>query len=172
MFVGLLRGINVGGKKMVPMAGLRAAVEELGFRDVRTLMQSGNFVFRSEKKSAAPIEKLLQSKLMFDADVVVRSAEEWQALVDRNPFPEDAKRDPSHLLVMCFKEPLVDIDAVRRSIVGRERVHLYGREIYLCYPDGIGTSKLTNAVIERAVGARGTARNWNTVVKLLAAVQT
>ena len=157
--VALLRGINVGGHKMVSMAELREKLEDAGFRDVKTLLQSGNVVFTSKKKvSEAALEKICGT------DVVVRDASQWNAVIDANPFPAEAKSDPGHLLVMFLK----DTARVKLEWPGPERIHANGRELYLYYPNGAGTSKLTGAWIEKRLGTRGTARNWNTVGKIAA----
>jgi len=160
--IALLRGINVGGNKMIAMSDLRDMATRLGLREARTLLQSGNLVFRSGKPPAQ-LEKLLEREIAMNVDVFVRTAEEWQAAVARNPFAEEAKRDPGHLLLMALKDAA---DAGTLVIPGREVARGSGREIYLYYPDGQGKSKLTNAVIEKKLGTRGTARNWNTVMKL------
>lgn len=162
--IALLRGINVGGNKMIAMSDLRDMAARLGLLDARTLLQSGNLVFRSGK-SPAQLEKLLEREIDANVSVMVRTAEEWRAVVARNPFAEEAKRDPGRLLVMALKEPA---DAGTLVMPGRELARGSGREIYFYYPDGQGTSKLTNAVIEKKLGTRGTARNWNTVMKLAA----
>jgi len=160
--IALLRGINVGGNKMIAMSDLRDLATRLGLRDARTLLQSGNLVFHSGKPPAQ-LEKLLEREIAMAVDVFVRTAEEWRAAVARNPFAEEAKRDPGHLLLMALKDAA---DAGTLVIPGREVARGSGREIYLYYPDGQGKSKLTNAVIEKKLGTRGTARNWNTVMKL------
>lgn len=171
MYIALLRGINVGGNKMIAMADLRALLTKLGFADVRSLLQSGNLVFRADRRTPAQLEALLEAetekRLGVQADVFVRTASEWAEVVAGNPFAEEAKRDPGHLIVM-FLRKAGDVKAVQDAIVGRETVRGSGRHLYITYPDGQGTSKLTNAVIEKKLGTRGTARNWNTVMKLAA----
>lgn len=167
--IALLRGINVGGNKMVSMAGLRDLFTRLGFSDVKTLLQSGNVVFGGAgRQSPAKIEKMLEAEV--GAVCFVRTAKEWAEIVERNPFKAEAKNDPAHFVAMILKDAPQDVEPLRRAIAGREKVHLDGRVLYAVYPDGQGTSKLTNAAIEKALGTRGTARNWNTVLKLLAAV--
>jgi uncharacterized protein (DUF1697 family) len=171
-FVALLRGINVGGHKPVAMAELRALLERLGFDGARSLLQSGNLVFRGAGRTGAQLERLLEAeaakRLGLDTAVFVRSAAEWRAIVARNPFPAEAERDPAHLLAMCLKDapdPRA-VTALQAAITGREVVRARGREAYVVYPDGIGRSKLTITLIEKTLGTRGTARNWNTVLKL------
>ena len=172
--IALLRGINVGGHKKVAMAELRGLCEELGLEDARTLLQSGNLVFRSARK-APQLERLLEAevekRLGLATHFFVRSAAEWQRLVARNPFPAEAGSDPGHLLAMPLKDAPkpAAVEALRAAITGRERVAVEGREAYLVYPDGVGASRLTISIIERKLGTRGTGRNWNTVLKLAAA---
>lgn len=166
-YIALLRGVNVTGNRMVSMAELREIAASLGFDEPRTLLNSGNLVFRSRLRSAAKIEAMLEAK--FDTMFFVRTAEEWNEVIENNPFPAEAKSDPGHFLVMFFKEAVKPADQLQAAIVGRERVKTQGRTAYLVYPDGVGTSKLTNVMIEKALGGgRGTARNWNTVLKLAA----
>jgi uncharacterized protein (DUF1697 family) len=170
--VALLRAVNVGGRKAV-MADLRAWLAELGFAEPRSLLQSGNLVFRSEATGAA-LEALLEReaipRLSFATDFLVRIADEWRALVAANPHADMARDDPSHLVVMPLKQAPgpADVAALQGAIQGREVVRAVGRELYITYPDGIGASRLTIQVIERRLGVRGTARNWNTVTGLAA----
>jgi uncharacterized protein (DUF1697 family) len=104
----------------------------------------------------------------------VRSAAEWRAALDANPFPNEAKADPSHLLLMPLKAKVEKsaLTELVKSISGRERVKLGGQALYLVYPDGIGESKLTAALIEKKIGVVGTARNWNTANKIAAALES
>ena len=101
---------------------------------------------------------------------MMRSGAEWQSIVAANPFPKEATADPSHLVVICMKDVLkpANVRELQGAIKGPEVVRANGRELYAWYPAGIGTSKLTNAVVEKKLGTRGTARNWNTVLKLAA----
>lgn len=168
----LLRGINVGGHKKVAMSDLRDLVTRLGLDDARTLLQSGNVVFRSEGRTGAQLERLLEAatakQLDLQTEYFVRTLAEWKSIIARNPFRDEAERDPSHLLVMFLRSAPDpgDLTRLRAAISGRESVRAVGKQAYIVYPDGIGTSRLTNALIERTLGARGTGRNWNTVMKL------
>ena len=159
---------------MVSMAALKELVQGLAFEEVRTLLNSGNLVFEAGARKAAGIEKLLEGEIAkrfgVTVDVMVRGAGELAAVIAANPFSKAAKEDPSHLVVMFFKTAPA-AGAVRSlvdSVKGRELLSARGREVYVHYPDGIGTSKLTNTVIEKTLGLRGTARNWNTLQKLAA----
>ena len=176
-YVALLRAVNLAGKNKVAMSVLRAMLAELGLDDPRTLLASGNAVFSSERRSAVAIETMLEretaARLGLATDYFVRSAREWRGLVGANPFPEAADSDPGRLLVLAAKEAptAARVRALQGAIVGRERVRAVGQQVYAVYPDGVGRSKLTTAVIERHLGTRVTGRNWNTVLKLLALVE-
>jgi uncharacterized protein (DUF1697 family) len=171
-FLALFRAVNVGGRSVVSSAELCGLASSAGFDAPRTALQSGNLVFSAPSAKAAAIEDALESaaaeQLRLQTEVVVRTAEEWQRLIEANPFPAEAERDPSHMLVMPLKRAAKpdDVRALQAAIKGREEVRAVGAQLYLVYPDGIGRSKLTASVIEKAVGTRGTARNWNTVLKL------
>ena len=171
-YIALLRGINVGGNKLVAMADLRALVARLGFADVRTLLQSGNLVFRSDRRSPAQLERVLEAettqRLGLEAAYFVRTAGEWHAVVARNPFRAEAARDPARLAVMVLKDAPAAraVAALRAAITGREAVRAAGRHLYAVYPDGMGRSRLTHTLIEKLLGTRATGRNWNTVRKL------
>ncbi len=176
-FVALLRAVNLPNSNKVSMADLRGVAEGLGLSRVRTLLQSGNLVFESSARNSGALEPLLEGALLrslgVETPVLVRSAAEWRALVLANPFAGEAKQDPSHLLVMPLKTKPVKggVPALEQAIAGRERVKANGRELYLVYPDGIGRSRLTSGIVEKKLGVAGTARNWNTVLKLLALLE-
>ncbi len=172
--IALLRAVNVVGRNKVAMKDLVALVSELGFAEAKTLLQSGNLVFQggraTPRKLEALLEGALRERLALNIDFFVRTASEWDAAVAANPFPREAARDPGHLLVMFLKAApdRAQAAALVQAIVGRERVHVEGRHAYLVYPDGVGGSRLTSNLVERKLGTRGTARNWNTVLKLQA----
>jgi uncharacterized protein (DUF1697 family) len=172
--IALLRAVNVGGRS-VAMADLRAMLTDLRCTNPRTLLQSGNAVFELDVKvSAVALEKKLeaeaQRRLGFAVAFMLRTAEEWDAIIARNPFAEAAKNDPAHMVLMALKgaPDAAAVKALRDGSKGPETIHVDGRDAYLIYPEGQGNSKLTNALIERKLGVAGTARNWNTVLKLAA----
>jgi len=173
-FVALLRGINVGGRAVIAMADLRALLESLGFTSVRSLLQSGNLVFEAKSGTPEQIEKSLETatakRFGHPVDYFVRTAYEWNAILESNPYKKEAAGDPSHLVVVCLKiaPQAADLAALKKAVTGREYFQCRGRELYVAYPDGIGRSKFTNSLIERKLGARGTARNWNTSLKIRA----
>jgi uncharacterized protein (DUF1697 family) len=175
--IALLRAINVGGRNLVAMSDLRDLLEGLGFAGAKTLLQSGNLAFQSDRQTGAALERLLEveTEKRFGIPVVylARTAEEWAKVVARNPFPKEAKRDPGHLLVVFLKEApeAKSVRALQSAIKGPETVRSDGKQLYVVYPTGVGTSKLTNTLIERTLGSRGTGRNWNTILKLAALVR-
>jgi uncharacterized protein (DUF1697 family) len=175
--IALLRGINVGGHNMVAMSDLRSLFVELGLVGATSLLQSGNVVFQSERLTGAALERLLEvetaKRLNVSADYFVRTAAEWKKIVARNPFPKEATDDPGHLLVMFLRKTpsTKNVDELRVSIQGPELIQPDGKQLYMVYPAGIGRSKLTGLLIEKKLDSRGTARNWNTILKLAALCQ-
>lgn len=176
-YIALLRAVNLGPHNKVSMAALRHFAVELGLDEPQTLLQSGNLVFRSRKRAAA-LESLLETeaekRLGLETDFFVRDAETWDSIIAANPFPDAAAREPSRLLVVPLRDAPVEeaIAALKAAVKGREVVEIVDREAYIVYTDGIGRSKLTSGVIESKLGTRGTARNWNTVLKLAALAST
>ena len=176
-YVALLRGINVGGRKPVGMADLRGLLGAIGCSDARSLLQSGNLVFRRARRDARGLERVLEreaaASLSLETSMLVRTADEWRDVVSGNPFSKEARTNPGLLVVVFLKEP-VDagrVQHLRNAVKGRESVRGSGRHLYIVYPDGMGRSKLTHALIERTLGTKGTARNWNTTLKLASAVE-
>jgi uncharacterized protein (DUF1697 family) len=173
-YIALLRAVNLPGHNKVRMSDLCGMLAELGLKDGRSLLQSGNLVFRDDTRSSSQLENLLEHSAMKDlgleTDFFVRTAADWKTLIARNPFTKEAEHDPSHLLVVFLKkEPNGSAVAdLQKAINGREVVRAHGPQAYIVYPDGIGRSRLTSAVIEKRLGTRGTGRNWNTVLKLAA----
>jgi uncharacterized protein (DUF1697 family) len=172
--IALIRGINVGGHQAVAMSDLRDLLTQLGFDGSRSLLQSGNLVLRCGARTGAELESMLEmeaeKRLGLRADFLIRSAKEWRQVVARNPFRREAERDPSHLVVMFLKSAAnaKNVQAVQAAITGPETIRADGRQLYIVYPEGIGKSRLTNTLIEKKLGIRGTARNWNTVLKIAA----
>jgi uncharacterized protein (DUF1697 family) len=171
-YISVLRAINLGSHNRIAMADLRVMLEKVGCEDPKTLIVSGNVVFRNAIASADKVEKMLEAAstkhLGVTTDYFVRSAKEWNEIIAANPFPREAKSDPARLVMMCLRDAptAAQVKALQAAIKGRERVAVKGKHAYFVYPDGQGRSKLTIAVIEKSLGTRGTARNWNTVLKL------
>ena len=170
--IALLRGVNVGGHHMIKMDVLRALCESLGHCDVQTYVQSGNIVFltkeRDVAKVAAKIEDAIEKKHGFRPDIVVRTTAEMREVVAKNPFAKRKDIEPGKLIVTFLADqPGAETKkAVLALKPDPEEIRLNGRELYIYFPDGQGRSKLV-PILSRAMKNAGTARNWNTVLKLL-----
>jgi uncharacterized protein (DUF1697 family) len=170
-YAALLRAVNVGGRK-VTMAELKKAAAKLGFGNPRTLIASGNLVFDTKKTTPAKLETALEAMIEktfgLVSEVMVRDPAEWSAIIKANPLKKKAREDPAHLVcVICKGSPdraalNAYLTALREKYDKGEQVEVVGREIYIDYGDSIGQSKL---VLPKKV-CTGTARNWNTMLKL------
>jgi uncharacterized protein (DUF1697 family) len=167
----LLRGVNIGPRNRVPMAELRAALEEAGFEDVKTYLQSGNVLLSSKAKSeqtARKVERLIQEKFGLEIAVVTRTSAQLARIVARNPLG-DVATDPKRYQVSFLDGPLPAESKrkLEQARIESERFVVHGREIYAWHPAGVARSKLWAALAGRGLGVTATARNWTTVTKLL-----
>jgi uncharacterized protein (DUF1697 family) len=174
VYVSLLRAINVGGRN-VSMAELRALYEDLGHDEVVTYVQSGNVVSRSSARSAAAVERTvgaaLASAFGFDVEVLVRSPQQLQSVLDGNPFLGGGPAPAPTTLHVTFLASAPDASRTRaldEHEFAPDEFRIRGREVYLSCPNGYGRTKITNAWFERRLQVPATTRNWNTVGKLLA----
>jgi uncharacterized protein (DUF1697 family) len=148
------------------MADLRAVVEDLGGKDVRTYLQSGNVVFRSTRASsrlAGAIEKGIRGATGLDVAVVIRTDRQLRRLVTRNPF---AGQKELHVAFLASKPTAARVNRLRERSFGRDRFEVDGENVYLFYPGGYGRTNLSNAALERHLGSVSTTRNWRTVTAL------
>ncbi|MBX9860040.1 MAG: DUF1697 domain-containing protein [Sphingomonas sp.] len=169
----LLKGVNVGGNRKLPMADLRAAIAGLGWRDVRSLLASGNVVFDCDEADEAAVIAQVEAALAaigLKTDVMARDLAAMTAIIAANPFPDAADARPQHLLVHFHREtfPIALLDRVPSIYDGPERLRAIGRELFVDYPAGIGESRLHQATAKLGFPKCVTARNWNTVLKLAA----
>ncbi|HZN39674.1 MAG TPA: DUF1697 domain-containing protein [Planctomycetota bacterium] len=169
--IALLRGINVVGKKKVPMATLRSLAQELGWRSVATYINSGNLVCAAKgapAKLARLLEGAIEEQFGFDVAVIVRTAADWRRYAAGSAFADVETTRPSALLLALAQgAPPKDIARVLQPYCGAgERVAVRGDALWIDYASGVARSKLTPAVLDRAVGSPVTARNWNTVQAL------
>ncbi|MGW3988361.1 DUF1697 domain-containing protein [Streptomyces sp. NPDC004830] len=173
-YAALLRGINVGGSRKVPMAELRALLTDLGHGDVRTYLQSGQAVFSSgqgdEESLAAGITAAIEQHFGFGVDVIVRDHAYLRAIAESCPFPA-AGLEPKQLHVTYFSAPVTPdrFAGIDRSAHLPEEFRLGDRALYLYAPDGLGRSKLAEQLAKPRItrGLIATTRNWNTVLKLV-----
>lgn len=169
--VALLRAVNVGGRKL-PMAELRALCADLGWRGVATYIQSGNVVFTAAGTSEAnekALEEAIPTRFGFGTPVIVRTAAEWAHYPPGNPFPEAARDEPNRLMLLLSKKmPAAGAeDVIQARGQAGEQVRRSGDALWIHFPDGAGTSKLTPTLIDRAIGSPATSRNYRTVTTLL-----
>ncbi|MGZ3118477.1 DUF1697 domain-containing protein [Streptomyces sp. H62] len=174
MYAALLRGVNVGGARKLPMAELRALLADLGHDRVSTYLQSGQAVFASgggdEESLAAELSSAIGKRFGFAVDVLVRDHAYLQGIADACPFPA-ADLEAKQLHVTYFSAP---VDEERFAAIDRagflpEEFRLTDRALYLYAPEGLGRSKLAEALARPRVnkGLTATTRNWNTVVELV-----
>lgn len=156
--IALLRAINLGSRNRVPMAELREKLSEAGYGEVQTVVQSGNLVLE-KPGDADDLRKLIKKWFDVDQPVIVRTAAQWRKVIEKNPLDvPDGKR----FQVVFFADRVKKIDV---GDIGKEEVAFAGREIYCSHPDGLQRSPLARK-LGKLEG--GTARNWNTVLKLQA----
>jgi uncharacterized protein (DUF1697 family) len=169
--VAMLRGINLGPSRRVPMADLRALLTEAGYEDVRTYVQSGNIVLRSPAKPGQvqrDLQTLISGRFGFDVPVIVRSRAQLAAVVKANPLGEAADDLKRYQVSFLAEKPPADLLRRMEELAHEsERVVARGREIYAWHPDGVARSKLWNALAGKGLGVTATARNWTTVTTLL-----
>lgn len=169
--VALLRAVNVGGRKL-PMADFRKQVAALGWENVATYIQSGNLVFDancSPAEAEAAIEALIRKHHGYEAPAIVRTRDQWAAYPGGNPFPDAAQETPGYLLMLVAKETIKAdaADVIQARATAGEQVRKVGEALWIHFPEGSGTSKLTPALIDKAVGSTATSRNYRTVCTLL-----
>lgn len=173
VIISMLRGVNVGGHHKIKMDSLRELYESLGLRDPQTYVQSGNVIFRTTERSlvrlAKRIEDGIEQSFGFRPGVIMRTALEMREVIARNPFATRRGIDPSKLLVTFLAgDPGPEArDKILKLKTDPEELRITVRELYIYYPNGMGRSKLSAAVLERTLQTSGTGRNWNSVTKML-----
>jgi uncharacterized protein (DUF1697 family) len=168
----LLRGINVGTHGRIAMAALRELLRQAGYSDVRTYLQSGNVVLASEDpplRLGRQIKERVHERLGIDTDVIVRTRDEIADVIARNPF-DNIVDDPKLYQVTFLSTELAPqvVYDLETADTAPERLVVSGREIYAWHQNGIQRSPLARLLTDRRLGVTATARNWNTVTKLLA----
>ena len=176
-YVALLRGVNVGGHRKVPMAALRELASGLGWQDAQSYVQSGNLVFRA-RGTAVTLERALEAAIEthfgFAVPVIVRAGRTWLAYAKGSAFP-DAETDRPNLLHLALPKHKPAPDAATALLPyckADERIAIRGDAIWVDFLSGVARSKLTSAVLDRLVGSTVTARNWKTVQAIAALLQS
>jgi uncharacterized protein (DUF1697 family) len=167
----LLRGINLGSRNRISMPELRKLLEDGGFDDVTTYVQSGNVVLSSTKKADSvrrEVERLISRELGLDVDVVVRSRAELAKVVERDPLGKVARNPKRYQVSFLAAKPPAGLKSkLAAAAAEQERFAIHGREVYAWHPDGVARSKLWALLAGRDLGVTATSRNWTTVTKLL-----
>jgi uncharacterized protein (DUF1697 family) len=169
--VAMLRGINLGPNRRIPMADLRQLLTDAGFENVKTYVQSGNIALSATAKPVQ-LEKelatLLEERFGFAVPVVVRSRRQLAAVVNHDPIPGAADEPKLYQVTfLAAKPPAAAVARLRGLARESERLEVAGREIYTFHPDGVAGSKLSVAIVGKDLGAGATSRNWTTVNRLL-----
>jgi uncharacterized protein (DUF1697 family) len=171
-YICFLRGVNVGGNKLLKMAELKALFDTLKLRDAKTYLQSGNIVFRSDESDRAVltrrIEDGIRKKSGMEVKIILRTTDELRKVIAANPLPPE-DRNPSGLLVAFLGGTIANTaKALLTSLmIASEELHFGKQELYMYFADGMARSKIANALTEKKLGVKVTARNWNTVNALL-----
>jgi uncharacterized protein (DUF1697 family) len=170
-YVALLRGVNVGGKNLLPMKDLTCLFEDAGCAGVRTYIQSGNVIFTASQAKAdklpARIAKTIADRFGYRTPVILRRAEDLGETIRNNPFLQaGASENFLHVLFLAGQpdaRAIAGLDPLRSPA---DTFVVRGREIYLQCPNGVGGTKLTNAWFDSKLSTISTGRNWRTVLKL------
>jgi uncharacterized protein (DUF1697 family) len=171
-FVAWVRGINVGGRAKLSMATLRETASNLQLEHVQTYLQSGNLLFQAapgrRRGLADELEVALHSSAGLDARVILRTKDELAKIVAGNPFlPGDLPGNKMHVAFLAGTPKRDRIRSLDPNRSPPDEFQVRGKDIYLSYPGGSGRSKLTIDYFERSLALAATARNWNTVTKVL-----
>ncbi len=173
VLISLLRGINVGGHKMLKMDAVRDLYRTLHLGEPRTYLQSGNVLFSTENldlaELATRIEAAIEARFGFRPAVILRTTAEMRKVIEHNPFSGRTGLSPNKLLVdFLARDPGAQArKAVRQMQTDPEEIQVSARELYIHFPNGMGKSKLSIPRVDKLIGVPGTLRNWNTVLKLL-----
>lgn len=169
-YIALLKGINVGGHKKVPMAELHELLSKSGFKNVKTYIQSGNVVFQSSSDNLQSIEETIQKAVNvhfgFEVSVLVLTKTDLKRIFNDCPFPEEKK--PKSYFMMLYDKPDEElVKAASEKVYEGEEYHIIKGCIYYFCAKGFGQTKFNANFFERKLKTFATARNYNTMVKLL-----
>lgn len=168
-YIALLKGINVGGHKKVPMAELRNLLTNSGLQNVQTYIQSGNIVFQSSAKASeieSKIQNLITEQFGFDVSVIVKTNDELQTIFNASPFSKEKKEKSYFIMLNKIPEPNL-VEEVAQITYQIEEIVIKKDCLYFYCPTGYGQTKFNMNTYERKLKIIGTARNYNTMVKLL-----
>jgi len=162
-YIALFRGINVGGKNILPMKELVTLLEKSAFKNIKTYIQSGNVVLQGDKVSSTELVTIIAGKFGFKPEIVVLEKSEFDSSIKHNPFnPAEGKL--AHFY-FCSKKPVLNSEKLEKYLAESEEYKIKNKVFYLYAPKGIGRSKLV-ANIESCLGVPVTGRNLNTINKI------
>ncbi|HEY7343502.1 MAG TPA: DUF1697 domain-containing protein [Ktedonobacterales bacterium] len=176
-YIALLRGINVGGHRLIKMANLKAMFEAMGFGAVQTYIQSGNVVFRADE-AEAPLRQRIEQRIAatfgFPVTVTLRTHDALARVITACPFAPDALAEGEHLYVALLAETPTStgIERLLASKTEPDEFRVVGREVYLLYRQNMRATQLTNNMLESRLGIQATSRNWRTLTTLAAMGKT
>ena len=162
----LLRGINVSGKKILPMAELRELLSKLKFDNIQTYIQSGNIIVDSnltQEEVANTIQQGIADQFGYDVPVMVRNIEEWEKAIENNPYPLDNPK----IVSFTFLSEAPQEQSIEVNVTNNDEYTIIDDMVYMYCPGGFGNSKLSNNLFERKLKVRATSRNYRTTMKLL-----
>ena len=171
-YIALFRGINVGGRNRLPMRDLVDLLRSIGLQDIRTYIQSGNVVFRSDAADTSDLSQRIRAAVNeshgFTPHVLLLTLEEFETAMESNPYPEAVSEPKTlHLYFLTSRPGNPDLEALETIRSPSERFALHGTVFYLHAPEGIGRSRLA-AGVEKALGVGATERNWRSVTAIMA----
>ena len=180
VYLALLRGINVSGKKIIKMEDLRKLIEGLGYTNVKTYIQSGNVIFSADEKAkdklGKAIEAAIEKQYGFDVSVFITDKKAVENAVDNNPFAEGREEEPAGFkkLYVTFMSNIPSQENKEKLLsapIGEDLIAFADDVLYFKLESKASDSKLSNNLIESKLKVRATTRNWNTTLKLLAMMQ-
>lgn len=176
-YISLLRGINVGGQKLIKMDALRKLYEKLGFHNITTYLQSGNVVFTGKKTKSVELSQAIirqmRNDLSLDVPVIVLTVDNLKQIIDSNPFLKQGDKEPTFLYVtFLFSKPQkFDVSLIEAKKMSGEEISISDNAIYLYCPHGYGKTKLNNKFFEAKLKVIATTRNWETIQELFKIAQ-
>lgn len=173
MYIALLRGINVGGQKKMPMADLRSMLEKMDFQKIATYIQSGNVVFNTTEKDSSILERKINRAIRdtfgFDVPVLVKSKIDFVKILEKNPYGDQKVLEENRVYFVLLKDvpPEERVKKLEKEVYPNEKFVITKECVYLLCQNGYGKAQLNNNRIERKLKVEATTRNYRTVVKLI-----
>lgn len=181
IYLALLRGINVSGKKIIKMEDLRKLMISAGYENVKTYIQSGNVIFENQEKSkdkiAKDIEALIEKQYGFNVSVFIKDFSDMESAIDKNPFVGDRVEEEAgfkklYITFLSERPSNENIEKLRQAPIGNDLIEIVDTILYFQLESKASDSKLSNNLIESKLKVRATTRNWNTTLKLLTLIES